>query len=117
MRQPPLAQGASAAACPAGVPRGGQDRAPPSAENRSRRTCNENHSRNTVAPMSRSISRVARLQVPAAVAAVAGLVLFALAGCGSGASASAGRAGVVNAVGAENEYADVMSQIGGQYVH
>jgi zinc/manganese transport system substrate-binding protein len=32
-------------------------------------------------------------------------------------SAAAGTPGVVNAVGAENEYANVLSQIGGKYVH
>ena len=29
----------------------------------------------------------------------------------------AGAAGVINAIGAENEYADVLGQIGGRYVH
>ena len=53
---------------------------------------------------------------PAVVCMAGGLVLAALTGCGSSAAASSG-SGVVNAVGAENEYADVMSQIGGQYVH
>ena len=33
-----------------------------------------------------------------------------------GASASSTRSGVINAVGAENEYANVLSQIGGRYV-
>ena len=33
----------------------------------------------------------------------------------SGATSTA--AGVINAIGAENEYADVLSQIGGRYVH
>ncbi|MFC7752239.1 metal ABC transporter solute-binding protein, Zn/Mn family [Tsukamurella soli] len=37
-------------------------------------------------------------------------------GTGAGASASAGNGGKIVAVGAENEYADVISQIGGQYV-
>ncbi|HVW91988.1 MAG TPA: zinc ABC transporter substrate-binding protein [Devosia sp.] len=46
-----------------------------------------------------------------AVALVAGLSLLAL---GGGASAASG---VINAVGVENEYADVIAQIGGQYVH
>ena len=38
--------------------------------------------------------------------------------CGASRVASAaGTPGVINAVGAENEYADVLSQIGGRYVH
>ena len=48
---------------------------------------------------------------------VGGLLMaaaFAVAGCGS-AAASAGKGQIV-AVGAENEYADVISQIGGRYV-
>ncbi len=54
------------------------------------------------------VSRVAALAAALAVAAV-------LAGCGSNRATS--NPGVINAVGAENEYADVLSQIGGQYVH
>jgi zinc/manganese transport system substrate-binding protein len=38
-----------------------------------------------------------------------------LAGCGGSAAASS-RPGVINAIGAENEYANVMAQIGGKYV-
>jgi zinc/manganese transport system substrate-binding protein len=41
-------------------------------------------------------------------------LLLASAACT--ASASNPRSGVINAVGAENEYADVLGQIGGQYV-
>jgi len=50
--------------------------------------------------------------------AIAALGLAA-AGCGSGggASTAASAAQVINAVGAENEYANVLSQIGGRYVH
>lgn len=45
-------------------------------------------------------------------------VTAAMAGCGRSATATVpSKAGVVNAVGAENEYADVLGQIGGQYVH
>ena len=36
---------------------------------------------------------------------------------GSASSAASPSGSVVNAIGAENEYADVMGQIGGQYVH
>ncbi len=50
-----------------------------------------------------------------------GLVLAGLvaSACGSsGASpSSSSKSGVINAIGAENEYANVLSQIGGKYVH
>lgn len=49
------------------------------------------------------------------LAAGLALVLTAAA-CGS-ASASTSPRGVIQAIGAENEYADVMGQIGGAYVH
>jgi zinc/manganese transport system substrate-binding protein len=53
------------------------------------------------------------LTVAVAVAAMA----FTIAGCGTpAASARPDQAGVITAVGAENEYADVLSQIGGRYV-
>ena len=55
------------------------------------------------------------------VAAVAGVVLAGLvaSACGpSGASpAGSSTSGVINAIGTENEYANVLGQIGGQYVH
>src|ERR1700690_1322233 len=41
--------------------------------------------------------------------------LLAVAGCGSAVRDSAGR-GRILAVGAENEYANVISQVGGRYV-
>jgi zinc/manganese transport system substrate-binding protein len=49
---------------------------------------------------------------------VAGCLAIAAlaAGCGTSPDAPA-RPGVVNAVGAENQYADVLRQIGGRYVH
>ncbi len=50
----------------------------------------------------------------AVAAAAAAAVLTGLAGCGGHASAAS--SGVINAVGAENEYANVLSQIGGKYV-
>jgi zinc/manganese transport system substrate-binding protein len=54
------------------------------------------------------------------VATTCGLTALAIltAGCaGSGANASSSsKPGVVNAIGAENEYANVLSQIGGRYV-
>jgi zinc/manganese transport system substrate-binding protein len=51
------------------------------------------------------------------VLALAAMVAAAgLTACGAGAAASS-IPGVVNAIGAENEYADVLSQVGGRYVH
>jgi zinc/manganese transport system substrate-binding protein len=50
-------------------------------------------------------------------ACVMALVLALLAaGCGAGASAGASARGAIVAVGAENEYANVIEQIGGRYV-
>jgi zinc/manganese transport system substrate-binding protein len=49
------------------------------------------------------------------IAAIAAVSAGALAGCGSASAASAGTSRIV-AVGAENEYANVISQIGGKYV-
>src|SRR5689334_5965554 len=43
------------------------------------------------------------------------LVVLVVAGCGAAGATSAGK-GQILAVGAENEYADVISQIGGRYV-
>jgi zinc/manganese transport system substrate-binding protein len=50
----------------------------------------------------------------ALAAAVAALAVTA-AGCAN--SAASARPGVISAIGAENEYANVVSQIGGRYVH
>src|SRR5215475_160124 len=50
----------------------------------------------------------------ALAAAVTALAVTA-AGCAS--SAASVRPGVISAIGAENEYANVLSQIGGRYVH
>jgi zinc/manganese transport system substrate-binding protein len=61
------------------------------------------------------VNRSGKYRVMAAGAAAA-LALMA-AGCGTGASASASGSGTINAIGAENEYANVLSQIGGRYVH
>ena len=60
--------------------------------------------------------RSGKCRVMAAAGAAAALALMA-AGCGTGASASASGSGTINAIGAENEYANVLSQIGGRYVH
>jgi zinc/manganese transport system substrate-binding protein len=59
--------------------------------------------------------RLVRPRRAALASAVAALGLAA-AGCGGGATAASGTK-VINAVGAENEYANVLSQIGGRYVH
>ena len=48
-----------------------------------------------------------------AVVAITGLLLAA---CGSAAPSSPAAPGVVHAVGAENQYANVIAQIGGRYV-
>src|SRR5580698_10574004 len=58
----------------------------------------------------RRLTRVALLAAGAAVAA------SALSACSIGASAAGTDPGKIVAVGAENEYADVISQVGGQYV-
>jgi len=47
---------------------------------------------------------------------VAALALAA-AGCGSSGASTGSSSGVINAIGAENEYANVLGQIGGKYVH
>ena len=49
-------------------------------------------------------------------AAAVGLTLLATAGCTTASSASDRRPGIVAAIGAENQYANVISQIGGRYV-
>jgi zinc/manganese transport system substrate-binding protein len=62
------------------------------------------------------ISLSGKYRMMAAAGAAAALALVA-AGCGTGASASAPGSGPINAIGAENEYANVLAQIGGRYVH
>ncbi len=54
----------------------------------------------------------ALLAAPAAVL----LLAVVLAGCGGSSSASSSGSATINAVGAENEYANVIEQIGGRYV-
>ncbi len=56
------------------------------------------------------VSRVALLAVAAAVTATS------IAACSSAAADGGSASGKIVAVGAENEYADVISQVGGQYV-
>ncbi|HTZ88311.1 MAG TPA: zinc ABC transporter substrate-binding protein [Solirubrobacteraceae bacterium] len=60
----------------------------------------------------RNAPRPALLAAPAAVL----LLVLALAGCGGSSSASSSGSATINAVGAENEYANVIEQIGGKYV-
>ncbi|WP_254205296.1 metal ABC transporter solute-binding protein, Zn/Mn family [Nocardia alni] len=52
----------------------------------------------------------------AAALAIVGLAAGALAACSSNGTSGGSSGGKIVAVGAENEYADVISQIGGQYV-
>jgi zinc/manganese transport system substrate-binding protein len=51
------------------------------------------------------------------MAAVAGILALTVAGCGQSGASAANGSGVINAIGVENEYANVLSQIGGKYVH
>jgi zinc/manganese transport system substrate-binding protein len=60
--------------------------------------------------------RPAKRTALALAGAAVALVLTA-AGCSSGATPTADSATVINAIGAENEYANVLAQIGGRYVH
>jgi zinc/manganese transport system substrate-binding protein len=57
-----------------------------------------------------------RLASVALLAAGAAVAASALSACSIGASAAGTDPGKIVAVGAENEYADVISQVGGQYV-
>ncbi|HYK68354.1 MAG TPA: zinc ABC transporter substrate-binding protein [Streptosporangiaceae bacterium] len=50
------------------------------------------------------------------VLSASAMIALAATGCGGGSTAAASAPGVINAVGAENEYANVLSQIGGRYV-
>jgi zinc/manganese transport system substrate-binding protein len=79
-----------------------------------------------VMPLHRAARRAGHRRRPTAIAPVAslsrvtavavGLALLATAGCSAVSSAAGSRPGIVTAIGAENEYANVISQIGGQYV-
>jgi zinc/manganese transport system substrate-binding protein len=60
--------------------------------------------------------RILTLNRRSLAAAAVMAIAVAVAGCGSSAVVTAGHAGVIGAVGAENEYANVLSQIGGRYV-
>jgi len=62
-----------------------------------------------------SLSLRARPRTGAVTAAICALAAVCVAGCGASGSGGAS-GGRVNAVGAENEYANVIEQIGGKYV-
>jgi zinc/manganese transport system substrate-binding protein len=68
----------------------------------------------------KTVARSAPSRLPVfAVPIAAALVALLLAGCGGSSSASSGGGSsiaAINAVGAENEYANVIEQIGGRYV-
>lgn len=74
------------------------------------------------APLGRGFGPIRNKKSPksygriAVASAIAGVAALAIAGCGA-AAANGGSAGQIVAVGAENEYANVISQIGGRYVH
>jgi zinc/manganese transport system substrate-binding protein len=63
-----------------------------------------------------SIPSGPRQRARSAALIAAGLLALVVAGCGSSSSANAHK-GVISAIGAENEYANVLGQIGGRYVH
>ena len=60
--------------------------------------------------------RTVHLPVLLAVSAATLVLALLLAGCGGSSSASSSGSATINAVGAENEYANVIEQIGGKYV-
>ncbi len=62
-----------------------------------------------------ALRSAARTRSAALIAA--GLLVLVVAGCGASSSAATGGSGVISAIGAENEYANVLGQIGGRYVH
>jgi zinc/manganese transport system substrate-binding protein len=72
---------------------------------------------NAKAPQS-AILRISRRARTLAIAGALAALAAAAAGCGSSAASSdsAHSTGVINAIGAENEYTSVLSQIGGRYV-
>jgi zinc/manganese transport system substrate-binding protein len=64
------------------------------------------------------VPRLARAARVAALAGAAAALAATAAGCGTGAASvdAARSTPVINAIGTENEYASVLSQIGGRYV-
>ena len=65
------------------------------------------------------ISGLSRVNRSLALAGAAAAVAVMAAGCSSSSASTAAATGtsVINAIGAENEYANVLAQIGGPYVH
>ena len=62
--------------------------------------------------------RFARRGRAAVLAGAVAALLLVATGCGSGGAADAANGtAVISAIGAENEYANVLGQIGGRYVH
>src|SRR5215469_3893088 len=64
-----------------------------------------------------SSRRTWRGRTAALVAGLAGLALSATACSNSTNAAELAHGTVINAIGAESEYANVLSQIGGKYIH
>ena len=62
-------------------------------------------------------ARLPRRRRSAIVAGGVAALALAAAGCGSSGASTGTGSGVINAIGAENEYANVLAQIGGKYVH
>ena len=61
--------------------------------------------------------RLPRRRRSAILAGTVAALALAAAGCGSSGASTGSGSGVINAIGAENEYANVLAQIGGKYVH
>jgi zinc/manganese transport system substrate-binding protein len=65
-----------------------------------------------------SVTYARRPGIAIKAAAAVGVLALATAGCSrSAAIQDSAHRGVINAIGVENEYANVLSQIGGRYVH
>jgi zinc/manganese transport system substrate-binding protein len=62
-------------------------------------------------------ARLPRRRRSAILAGTVAALALAAAGCGSSSASTGSGSGVINAIGAENEYANVLGQIGGKYVH
>lgn len=62
--------------------------------------------------------RFPRKRMALVLAGAAAALAVAAAGCGTATNAASAKSStVINAIGAENEYANVLTQIGGKYVH
>src|ERR1700753_3719893 len=62
-------------------------------------------------------TRLPRRRRSASLGGTVAALALAGAGCGSSGASTGSGSGVINAIGAENEYANVLGQIGGKYVH